>query len=159
MPQTFKLSFGTSAIVIKQFTTYRQQIVGGGPPTYSLSGTSIDGGYSYEAKRLWEIGTIMEESEMLMLHGIFAQTDLNRRNLTAYDLSIEDSITPFVEPGTANTRALVPTTVTTPIGTVAISYYAQYKGGFIAPPKIEPYSTLVWQVDFSIAEFDKVPAP
>lgn len=157
MPQTFKLAIGTTlALEIKAFTTYRPSMVGSGAPTYSLSGTAIDGGLSHEAKKFWEIGAILEHDEMLILRAIFAASDQQRRSLTAYSLLIEDTITPIVELGTVNTRAIVPTYTAAPVGLDAISYYAQYRGGFAGVPKFEPYPTGIWQVDFSIAEHGRV---
>ena len=131
-------------------------MVGGGAPTYSLNGSTVDGGVSHDPKMLWEIGTILEEPDMLMLKLLFASSDQLRRSLAPYSLLIEDTITPIVEMGTTNTRAIVPTFTATPIGVGAISYYAMFRGGFIAPPKIEPYPTGIYQVDFSIAEHDRV---
>ena len=153
---SLKLAIGTNALEIKAFTTYRPSMVGGGAPTYSLSGTAVDGGVSHDPKMLWEIGAILEYEQMLMLKLLFASSDQLRRSLAPYSLLIFDTITPIVEVGTTNTRAIVPTLTAAPIGVGAISYFAQYYGGFVAPPKIEPYPTGIYQVDFSIAEHDRV---
>lgn len=156
MPGTIKIALGATAIEIKAFTTYRPSLVSDGGINYSLAGAAIDGGPGFEAKYLWEIGSILEHEEALLLKAIFAESDRLRRSLAPFSLLIYDTITPVVEAGAVNTRAIVPTTALTPVGAGAVSYYAQYRGGFVAPPKMEPYPTGIWQVDFSIAEHDRV---
>ena len=152
-----RLALGVNALEIKAFTTYRPSWVGAGNgTTYSLNGSPIADGQSYEPKLFWELGCILETPDMLMLRTLFATSDRLRRSLVDYSLLIHDTITPIVEFGTVNTRAIVPTFAITPVGLNAVSYPAQYRGGFVTPPKIEAYPTGLWQCDFSIAEHDRV---
>ncbi len=154
---TIRLALETRAIEIKEFTkSPTPKLIGSGETIYALSGTAIDGGVAHEEKYLWEIGTIMTYDQAQALKLLFARYSQLRRGLAAYSLLVYDTISPIAEIAATNTRAIVPTFTTTSDGIGGLSYFAQFRAGFVAPPLIELYATGLYQVDFSLTEHDRV---
>ena len=162
--RTLKLSIDTLTVELgngydSSFTSYEKTIAETGSVEYSLYGTALEEGSLYEPKYVWTIGVYLSLTQWQNLQVIYQRCERKRRTQASYNIVLEDFISPYVEDVTSRTRALATGASVTTIGSVAISYPAQFNVRLFEPKAIEGNNrNFKYLVTFVLKELDTVTA-
>jgi hypothetical protein len=161
MRKSLKLSFGIHSIELFNFAE------GSGEPTfeqigdtvYGIAGQPIDSGIQYEAHRIYAIDCFLTHSEKQSLMWLFQASERVRvlwNQALNYSITLEDRITPYLEPGAIQTRA-VATGETVSIAAGGLSYPAQFKVRMSEPEfkRVRANGT-IHRAKFNLKETDRV---
>jgi len=125
---------------------------------YSVAGTPILDGPSFEPKYIWTISCLLENDDAIALKLIYHESDKKRR-LPPYgssEITIIDYFDPVAEK-VPRTRAIAPDSVETVVRPGYISYHAQFKGFLLKEPEFSEEG-IYRLANFTLVESSKISA-
>jgi len=123
---------------------------------YSVAGTPIIDGPSFEPKYIWQISCLLEDEEAAILRLIYNESDKKRRTAPygGNEILIFDYFDP-VEEKVPRTRAIAPDAVETLVKSGYISYFAQFKGFLLKEPEFTK-TGIYKSANFTLVESSKI---
>ncbi|MBW4648906.1 MAG: hypothetical protein KME06_09410 [Kastovskya adunca ATA6-11-RM4] len=102
---------------------------------YSIHGTPIGDGSSFEPKFIWTITAVLLPEEALVLEAIYAEFDRQRRMppYASADILLVDTYQQYIE-RLPRTRAIAPGATESLIGSSHVGYFPQFKAWMVEPP-------------------------
>jgi hypothetical protein len=157
MPLSLTLSIDNFYLSLTKFAEngYERMTASLGDVEYSLNGSEIETGSLYEPKLIWAVSAFVTAEQWRQLQAIYQTSDRKRAAQQPHAILIDDSIEPYVEPG-SRTRAVVPGGAITLDGGL-ISYPARFQAR-IFEPKAEKLrnSQYPYLVRFTLKELDRI---
>lgn len=120
-----------------------------GEVRYAINGTPIDTGIQYEEHRTWTFEAAHLNTEERNTIELMARSQNKARRLwngtQNYAIRLDDWITPYLDLGRTRTRAIAmdgaKVAPVTPIGTMGLSYPAQWDVRFLGVPEFSNLRT------------------